>query len=205
MDADGDRDVVVVSDTSVLIDLERGCLLEAAFRQPFAFAVPDLLYEQELKAREGSRLRELGLQIAQLDGDGVAKAVEYRKQVPALSLPDCFALALAVRGNWTLLTGDAKLRRLAEASRVECHGLLWLLDEMLAAGAATSRTLHDGLRAVSEHPRCRLPKAEVRDRLDLFARSPELQCGAHDCALTRTLGGTREPAIGRRRGLRLTE
>ena len=61
MGADGDRDVVVVSDTSVLIDLERGRLLEVAFRLPFAFAVPGLLYEQELKAQHGSRLIELGL------------------------------------------------------------------------------------------------------------------------------------------------
>ena len=58
MDADSDRDVVVVSNTSVLIDLERGCLLEAAFRLPSRFAVPDLLYEQELKARDGKRLIE---------------------------------------------------------------------------------------------------------------------------------------------------
>ena len=168
MDAD-DRDVVVVSDTSVLIDLERGSLLEAAFRLPFAFAVPDLLYERELKAKGGSRLRELGLQIAELDGDRASNAVEFRKRVPELSLPDCFALALAAQGSWTLLTGDAKLRRLAEACRVECHGLLWLLDEMLSAGAATAQTLHDGLARVSEHPRCRLPKAEVRERLRLFA------------------------------------
>ena len=168
MDAD-DRDVVVVSDTSVLIDLERGSLLEAAFRLPFAFTVPDLLYERELKAKVDSGLRELGLRIAELDGDGVAKAVECRKRVPALSLPDCFALALAVQGGWTLLTGDAKLRSLAAASGVDCRGLLWLLDEMLSAGAATAQTLHDGLTAVSEHPRCRLPKGEVRERLRLFA------------------------------------
>ena len=148
-DADGDRDVVVVSDTSVLIDLERGGLLEAAFRLPFAFAVPDLLYEKELKAH-GSRLIELGLRIGELDGEGVTQALEYQRRTPALSLPDCFALALAARGNWTLLTGDSRLRRLAEAIRVDCHGLLWLLDEMFSTGAATSRTLHDGLRAVRE-------------------------------------------------------
>ena len=176
MDAD-DRDVVVVSDTSVLIDLERGSLLEAAFRLPFAFAVPDLLYERELKAKGGSRLRELGLQIAELDGDGVAKAVEYRKRVPALSLPDCFALALAVRGSWTLLTGDAKLRRLAEGFRVDCHGLLWLLDEMLSAGAATPQALHDGLETVSKHPRCRLPKGKVGERLRLFAEHAAQRAG----------------------------
>ena len=162
------HDVVVVSDTSVLIDLERGSLLEAAFRLPFSFAVPDLLYEQELKGRNGAELRELGLQIAELDGDGVAMALTYRNQAPALSLPDCFALTLAIRGDWTLLTGDSALRKLAEALRVDCHGLLWLLDEMLSSRAAKPQALHRGLSAISEHPRCRLPKAEVRQRLASF-------------------------------------
>ena len=35
---------VLVSDTSVLIDLERGGLLEGVFELPYEFAVPDLLY-----------------------------------------------------------------------------------------------------------------------------------------------------------------
>ena len=34
---------VLVSDTSVLIDLERGALLDASFLLPFQLAVPDLL------------------------------------------------------------------------------------------------------------------------------------------------------------------
>ena len=169
MAGDDIHDVVVVSDTSVLIDLERGSLLEAAFRLPFSFAVPDLLYEQELKAEGGARLCELGLQIAELDGDGVATALTYRRRAPALSLPDCFALALATQGNWTLLTGDSALRKLAQALSVDCHGVLWLLDEMLSAHAATPQALHRGLLAISEHPRCRLPKFEVRQRLDLFS------------------------------------
>ena len=40
---------VPVSDTSVLIDLKRGSLLEASFCLAFRFIVPDLLYERELK------------------------------------------------------------------------------------------------------------------------------------------------------------
>ena len=35
---------VLVSDTSVLVELERGSLLEASFRLPFRFAVPDLRF-----------------------------------------------------------------------------------------------------------------------------------------------------------------
>ena len=51
-------------------------MLEAAFRLPFAFAVPDLLYERDLKAQHGSRLIELGLQVGELDGQGVTQALE---------------------------------------------------------------------------------------------------------------------------------
>ena len=42
---------VTVADTSVLIDLERGGLLEDCFSLPYQFTVPDLLYRNELAGR----------------------------------------------------------------------------------------------------------------------------------------------------------
>ena len=84
-----------VSDTSVLTDLERGSLLEAAFDLPFVFVVPDLLYERELRPYGGARLLNRGLQVAELDGDGVASALSFRRKRASLSLADTFALALA--------------------------------------------------------------------------------------------------------------
>ena len=162
---------VLVSDTSVLIDLERGSLLEASFRLPFRFSVPDLLYERELKDWGGEELIRLGLSVEELDGDGVQRARAYQRQTPALSLPDCFALVLAQIRSWILLSGDSALRRLAVAEAVECHGLLWLLDEMRDAAVVSIRKLYDGLATIAEHPRCRLPKPEIRRRLDSYAES----------------------------------
>ncbi len=40
---------VLVSDTSILIDLERADLLQASFSLDAEFVVPDLLYERELR------------------------------------------------------------------------------------------------------------------------------------------------------------
>jgi hypothetical protein len=40
--------IILVSDTSVSIDLERGSLLDSCFKLPFTFTVPDLLYAREL-------------------------------------------------------------------------------------------------------------------------------------------------------------
>ena len=160
---------VLVSDTSVLVDLERGSLLEASFRLPFRFVVPDLLYERELKNYGGDELMKLGLVVEELDGDGVSLALAYRQQAPALSLPDCFALALAQTHSWILLSGDRALRQLAAEEAVECHGVLWLLDEMHNADVVSVQRLHDSLTAIAKHPRCRLPKPEIRRRLTRYA------------------------------------
>ena len=159
----------LVSDTSVLVDLERGSLLEASFCLPFRFVVPDLLYERELKNWGGEELIRLGLVVEELDGDGVGRAIAYRRRAPALSLPDCFALALAQTHSWVLLSGDGALRQLAADEAVECHGVLWLLDQMHDADVVNIRQLHDGLSAIAKHPRCRLPKPEIRRRLASYA------------------------------------
>ena len=84
-----------VSDTSVLTDLDRGSLLEAVFDLPLVFVVPDLLYERELRPYGGAQLRQRGLQVAELDGEGVARALTFRRVRPSLSLADTFVLALA--------------------------------------------------------------------------------------------------------------
>ena len=59
---------VVVSDASVLLDLERGCLLEAFFHLPWEFTVPDQMYALELRTQLD--VPALGLQIVELDASG---------------------------------------------------------------------------------------------------------------------------------------
>ena len=155
----------LVSDTSVLIDLDRGTLVEATFRLPFEFTVPDLLYERELKEHGGPDFVRLGLRIAELDGDGVSLALGYRRKRRPLSLPDSFALALAKTNVWTLLSGDRELRELAGEEEVRCHGVLWLLDQMLEQRVIDLDDLRAGLGKIAAHPRSRLPKSEIRKLL----------------------------------------
>ena len=160
---------VLVSDTSVLIDLERGSFLEPVFRLPFEFAVPDLLYERELRDHGGPTLIDLGLRLEELDGAGVTLALAYRRARRSLSLPDSFALALSKTRSWTLLSGDGSLRALALEENVECHGVLWLVDHLHGNRMLGQDALTEGLRRIAEHPRCRLPQAEIRARLRKYS------------------------------------
>jgi hypothetical protein len=78
----------------VLIDLERGNLLQTTFKLPVPLAVPDVLYERELRANNGELLRTLGLQVLSLSDAEVTLAQEYLGRARSLSIPDAFALAL---------------------------------------------------------------------------------------------------------------
>jgi len=161
---------VLVSDPSVLIDLERGRLLEEMFRLPFEFAVPDLLYARELAGPLGEQLVALGLRVEVLTPVELARAATVRRQYASLSTPDTFAFAIAESRQWTLLTCDGGgLREFALAERIEMHGVLWLFDQFAEGNHVAFDRLHDGLNTIFALPRCGLPAQEVRRRLTRFA------------------------------------
>ncbi len=163
---------VIVSDTSVLIDLERGSFLEPILRLPFRYVGPDLLYERELKNHSGVTLVGLGLHVEELDSVGLTLAFDYfQKHKKTLSLPDTFAFVLAKTNSWILLTGDQALRNLAHEEKVKCHGVLWLLDHLYHSSVIGRDTVLDGLRVITEHPRCRLPQSEIKKRIDYLSKS----------------------------------
>ena len=157
---------VLLPDTSVLIDLERGAILETIFCLPFNYAVPSLLYQMKLKDYGGNALMDLGLRLEELDVKEVMLAQTYSLRLRALSVPDSFALAKS--RSWILLSGDRKLVRLAKEEEVAVHGVLWLFDRMYDEGVADRTELFNSLRAITAHPRCRLPKAEIEKRLRIY-------------------------------------
>ena len=111
---------------------------------------------------------DLGLRLEGLDVKEVMLAQTYSLRLRALSVPDSFALALAKSRSWILLSGDRKLVRLAKEEEVAVHGVIWLFDRMYDEGVADGTELFNSLRAITAHPRCRLPKAEVEKRLQIY-------------------------------------
>ena len=161
--------IILVADSSVLIDLERGNLLEAALGGPDTIAVPDFLYDTELHDYNGPALIAHGLQIIHLDAAAMTSAQElYNESGDRLSLPDCSAFICSERTDHQLLTGDRALRNYAEAAGMTPHGVLWLLDRLHDTGSIAPNVLHDGLTAMAAHRRSRLPRNEVEARLRLW-------------------------------------
>jgi hypothetical protein len=158
--------IILVADSSVLIDLERANLLEAVLGGPDTIAVPDFLYDTELSDYSGPALIAHGLQIIHLDASEMISAQDLYDEIgDRLSLPDCSAFVCSRRPAHQLLTGDRALREHAEASGMTPHGVLWLLDRLHDNDSVAPSVLHDGLAAMAAHRRSRLPRNEVDLRL----------------------------------------
>ena len=165
---------VIVSDSSVIIDLAKAGLIEAAFSLPYEFVIPDVMFADELLDLAGYKPRDLlraGLKTAVLDGDGVTLAFQYAAEHHGLSTNDCFAMALAATINDAiLLTGDGLLRMVAPVETVEVRGLLWLCDQMNDKGTVTPGALLEALQLLAEDPLVRLPHDELRKRITKLKR-----------------------------------
>ena len=159
----------VVSDTSCMIDLRKGDLLEAMLQLPYSFVMPDTLFENEwlgLRADEKRALLNLGLEVHTLPGPLVQRAAQYFNQYARLALNDCFALVLAEQNeDCILLTGDGLLRRIAEEKGIEVHGVLWATDEMEAQEIVPVEVLYNALQLFLEDELVFLPANETRRRI----------------------------------------
>ena len=131
------------------------------FELHFQFAVPDLLFEEELidlGMYSRQDLLDLGLQVEALDADGVATAMSYQSRRPALSLVDAFALALASLRGWELLTEDRGMRSFAQSEGIPHHDVLWIIDHMSAAGILPAAQVIVALEAMQRRPK--MPRAQ---------------------------------------------
>ena len=156
---------LLISDANIIIDMNTGGLLHLMFRFDATFSVPDVLFEEELRA-DHPELPELGLKILVLREDTVQYAdrlVEKYRSLGA-SINDLLALALAWQEKCPLLTGDQRLRAAGKTEGVDVHGTLWLIEQMLQARTVSLRQAESGYEKMLRAGR-RLPWDEVEQQL----------------------------------------
>ena len=159
---------VLVSDSSVLIEFSKRAILDKMFELELQFAVPDLLFHEELidlGAYSRQDLLDFGLRVEPLDSAGVDEAIAYQSKRTALSLVDAFALALARRQGWQLLTEDRLMRSVAQSEGIELRDVLWIIDSMLTAGILLKAQVVSVLEAMRDDSRCPVPRRELELRI----------------------------------------
>jgi predicted nucleic acid-binding protein len=147
--------LLLISDANILMDIEIGDLVAPMFSLGYQFAVPDVLYYDELEDQH-AHLLNMGLEIRTVPAEGVARVAILSQNYARPGRNDLFALALAEAENCPLLTGDAALRVAAESENVEVKGTIWLITEMVREQRITITVARAALNKMRENGR-RLP------------------------------------------------
>lgn len=159
--------IFLVNDANILIDLLKIDLLDSFFQLEHDFQVTDMAFAeiQEENAADLSTFLENGLLTRQEFAFEELLQIQFLEvENPALSIADCSCLYLSKKVSATLLTGDAALRRIAEQNNIAVHGILWVLDEIVAGGLISEKEAKDKLILLMGL-NLRLPANECRKRL----------------------------------------
>lgn len=154
---------LLISDTNIFIDFEEGGLLAKLFQLTETIAVPDILFEEELREQH-AHLLDLGLELLELQAKAMQRAVELVDTYMRPSRLDLTALALAEQEQCALLTGDKNLRCVAETEGVVVRGTLWICERLVEEDVITARELEGAYRLMRESGR-RLPKDEIEKQI----------------------------------------
>lgn len=160
---------IIVSDTSCIIDLKEGAILASLFGLPYHFVIPEELFDSELLSfteDEKRLLIALGLETRDLDSNQMQLAYDHRQAKPALTVRDCYALALAeTTEEAILLTGDRNLRQRSKLLNIEARGVIWALDRLLEHNCCTEQQALKALIEWKTNPAVFLPETELDMRI----------------------------------------
>lgn len=157
--------LLLISDANVVIDLEAGKLLDRLFRLPYTFAMPDILYEDEV-ADGSPDLIAMGLKTLIVNTQYMDYAIELVKRCgDEPGFYDMLALALAKQEACPLLTGDANLRALAGREGADIRGTLWVFAELIEYGLLNKEDAYAALSLMKSRKR-RLPWKDAEKHID---------------------------------------
>ena len=167
---------LIVNDACCLIDLHKVRLLPDMLRLPYRFLVPPPVRYSELlhlTASDWRCLEDAGLETSDPSLEQVAEALAVRRQHPVLSPADCACLVEARHHrNGMLLTGDRRLRRVAEAIGICVHGVLWIIDQLSKFGICSAKRLSTALKSWRADRTVFLPRPEIDRRLRRLRNAP---------------------------------
>lgn len=126
-------DIFVVNDTNIFIDLISVDLLDDFFRLPIGVHTTDFVLNEltdKNQLRVVKKHIKLGnLTVKQHSGREVKEIASFQAvRRNNVSIADCSVWLYAEHNGYTLLTGDAKLRKSAQKSGVTVCGILHVFD-----------------------------------------------------------------------------
>ncbi|MGL4909084.1 MAG: type II toxin-antitoxin system VapC family toxin [Bacteroidales bacterium] len=160
---------VVVNDTNIFIDLHTVNLLSLFFQLPIQVHTLDMVINELTNTKQKEAILQFSvtkhLIIKQLSGKDILEVLSYSPQNKGnLSLTDCAVCHYAKSNDYTLLTGDKKLRKTAQENNLKIAGILFVFDLLVEHKKLIPATASLKLQQLYNANK-RLPRQEIEKRI----------------------------------------
>jgi hypothetical protein len=158
---------IAVKDSSILIDLAEADMLGLWFQLKIETHATDFVLHEVSRGLQWGRISpfvDAGLIQRHATASAEMSAVVAFSQENGISISDASGVLLARRLQAILLTGDRRMRRTAESSRIEARGMLWIFDLLVERAALSKDAAAERLARLCSGG-SRLPSAECDSRL----------------------------------------
>lgn len=167
-------ETIAVSDTNIFIDLIEIGLLDEFFALPWEIHTTDMIIhelkvaEQKMKVEEYQTrgiLRVKGYDMKEMLT--LTKFYTHQRETTKVSMQDCSVWFYAMDKGYTLLTGDAKLKRAVTKAGVDVHGIIYVIDKLVETLLVSKETAVDKLEKLVLLNQ-RLPMLEIERKVKLW-------------------------------------
>jgi predicted nucleic acid-binding protein len=165
--------LIAIQDANILIDLLNTGLFDHCLSLNYSFVTVDIIFDElydhqaELIKPHINSGKFLVIKTTENDLIEIQLIANIDSRI---SIQDYSALYFAEQRQALLLTGDKRLRTLAEKTGVTVCGVLWILDKLVDTSNITKNAACNFLRQLLLKNK-RLPEKECEERLRLWCGS----------------------------------
>ena len=164
---------IIVNDTNIFIDLHSIGLLSQFCLLPYEIRTVDFVMAEIVDKRQREDMERLlgegKIKVESFTPEELMEIVDEHDAVSDnISIPDCSVCYYARKHDITLITGDRRLRRYAEAQNLRVRGILFVFDELVSRSVVSPEVAADKLTELYSI-NVRLPKSEIQWRIERWA------------------------------------
>lgn len=162
---------VAIQDANIMIDLIKTGLFDYCLALDFNFTTTNLilneLYDEQIASMQPHIISGKFV-IIEISIDQLLDIQQISEEDKRLSEQDWSAIYFAEKFSAIILSGDQRLRDVAEAKRLVCQGILWIIDMLYESKILSENQCCDFLNLLIKSNK-RLPVSECKKRIALWS------------------------------------
>jgi predicted nucleic acid-binding protein len=158
---------IAVQDANILIDLIKTGLFDHCLALPFSFTTTNIIMDELIEEQAAviePHINSGKFSVIKITADELGEIMLLSEENTSLSEQDWSAFYYAQKKSSLLLTGDKRLRTIAESKGIIVCGILWVFDRLVENGVLSEEEACTNLKILKNINK-RIPQTEYEKRI----------------------------------------